>query len=133
MQMWTSFLVCDISFFFLGQWPHLNLFRAFASMYRDLSYSSCSGQLECLLRTISEWCYFAHIHMILVYPHQVSATHRCYTQAVVTCPQAVRAPCPTFLQHTPQGLVSQTGVHPHRLRAHPALSHRHRVTLVHPA
>src|ERR1035438_3671238 len=66
------------------------------SMYRGLSYSSHSGQLECLLGTTSKWCCFAFVHMILAFSHQISAAHRGYTQAVVTCPQAVRAPCPTF-------------------------------------
>ena len=56
---------------------------------------SWSANLELLLSGTASF-----VHMILAYPHQISATHRGYTQAVVTGPQqAVRVPCLTFQPH----------------------------------
>src|ERR1035438_8105624 len=97
--------------FFFGQWPRLNLFRVVVvctEVYlTQAAQGSWSAYLELLLSGAASL-----VHMILASSHQISAAHRGYTQAVMTHPQAVQAPCPTFQPHPTHSQCSHTNQQP---------------------
>src|ERR1035438_8914275 len=82
------------------------------SMHRGLSYSSRSGQLECLLGTTSKWCCFACTYDSSLLASNISRPQRLYPssrdQPSTGCP----SPLPNF-STTPHTQPTFT----HRLRA----------------
>src|ERR1039457_5909113 len=119
-------------FFFFGQWPRLNLFRVVHSIYRGLSYSSHSGQLECLLGTTSKWYCFTCTYDSSLLTSNISCPQRLYPSSH-DLPSGCPSPLPNFFNHTPHtaNIHTETGNPAYRLRA-PSPSHRHHIMLVHP-
>src|ERR1039457_6032836 len=66
------------------------------SMYSSLSYSSCSGQLECLLGTTSKWCYFTCTHDSSLPTSNISRPQRLYPSSHVQPSTGCLSPLPNF-------------------------------------
>src|ERR1035438_8669510 len=70
------------------------------SMYRGLSYSSCSGQLECLLGTTSKWCRFTCTYDSSLLTSNISRPQRLYPSSC-DLPSGCPSPLPNFFNHAP--------------------------------
>src|ERR1039457_2138487 len=69
-------------------------------MYSSLSYSSCSGQPECLLGTTSKWCRFTCTHDSSLLVSNISCPQRLYPSSHDP-PSGCLSPLPNFFNHAP--------------------------------
>src|ERR1039457_2436910 len=88
------------------------------SMYRGLSYSSHSGQLECLLGTTSKWCHFTCTYDSSLLTSNISRPQRLYPSSR-DLPSGCLSPLPNFFNHTPHtaNVQTRTSNLAHSLRA----------------
>src|ERR1039457_793243 len=83
------------------------------SMYRGLSYSSHSGQLECLLGTTSKWCRFACTYDSSLLTSNICRPQRLYPSSRDQPSTGRPSPlpnfstCPTHSRHHSHKLVIQ--------------------------
>src|ERR1700690_1469573 len=85
-------------------------------MYSSLSYSSCSGQPECLLGTTSKWCRFTCTHDSSLLVSNISCPQRLYPSSHDQPSTGCLSPLPNFFQ--PHPTHSQ---HSHTRTGNPAL------------
>src|ERR1039457_3583995 len=78
------------------------------SMYRGLSYSSCSGQLECLLGTTSKWCRFACTYDSSLLTSNISCPQRLYPSSCDQPSTGCPSPLPNFSTRPTHGHHSHT-------------------------
>src|ERR1035438_4507781 len=93
---------CDL--FFLDE-GLASIYCGSASMYRGLSYSSCSRQPECQLGTTSKWNHFTCTHDSILPMSNIGCPLGPCVPAVMTC---LGCPSPSSSRFTPALAASTT-------------------------
>ena len=108
-------------------------------MYRGLSYSSCSGQLECLLGTTSKWCCFACTYDSSLLASNISRPQRLYPSSHDQPSTGRPSPLPNFStcpthshHHSHKPVIQLTDSGPPALRVTSRNACTPRITLVPP-
>src|ERR1035438_2802900 len=104
-----------MAFFFLWTMASPQFIQSSRSMYSSLSYSSRSGQPECLLGTTSKWCCFTCTHDSSLLISNISRPQRLYPSSRDQPSTGRLSPLPNFFNHAPH----MANVHTHELATQP--------------